>query len=175
MLPTILIVLLAPIVVVLLIAATRPNTFRVERRAHINAPPSAVFPLLDDFHRWVVWSPWERLDPALTRRHSGAASGVGAKYEWSGNKKVGHGRMEIIEAVPPSKVVVRLEFLQPWQATNTAEFTLVPAGGGTDITWAMTGASPFMFKVMGVFTSMDKLVGKDFEAGLANMKAAAEG
>lgn len=174
MLPTILIVLITPIVVILAIAATRPNTFRVERRTHIDAEPARVFALVDDFRRWPAWSPWEKLDPALTRTYSGASSGAGAKYAWAGNKKVGEGRMEILETTPPSRIVIRLEFLKPWQATNTTEFTFARSASGTDVNWAMVGTSPFMFKVMGIFMPMDKLVGKDFERGLASMKAAAE-
>lgn len=175
MLPTIAIILVTPILALLAFAATRPSTFRVERRRGIAASPDRIFSLIDDFHRWSVWSPWEKLDPGMTRTHSGPPSGKGARYEWTGNKKVGHGRMEILEATPSSKVVVRLEFLKPWQATNTAEFTLAPTADGTDVVWAMYGSSPFMLKVMGVFMPMDKLIGKDFEAGLAAMKAAAEG
>ena len=174
MLPTILMILVAPIVVLFIIAATRPGTFRVERQTHIAAPPEKVFPLLDDFHQWSVWSPWEKLDPQMTRTHSGAARGAGAKYAWVGNKKVGEGRMEILDATPSSKVTVRLEFLKPWQATNVAEFTLRPSSGGTGIVWAMHGPSPFMMRVMGIFMPMDTMVGRDFEKGLAAMKAAAE-
>jgi len=171
---TIVAVLTAPIVAVGVMAATRPNSFRVERRTRIDAPPERVFALLDDFHQWGQWSPWEKLDPTMTRTHGGPERGVGATYAWTGNKKVGQGRMEILEATSPSKVSVRLEFLAPWKATNTAEFLLTPAGSGTDVVWAMFGPSPFMMKVMGLFMPIDKMVGKDFEAGLANMKRAAE-
>ncbi len=174
MLPTILMVLLAPIVAILILAAMKPSSFRVERRTRINAPPEKVFGLLDDFHHWPEWSPWEKLDPTMTRAHSGAASGTGAAYAWEGNKRVGKGRMEILETVQPSKVVVKLDFLAPFEAHNTAEFTLAPSGGATDVTWAMYGPNLFMGKVMSVFMSMDKMIGKDFEAGLANMKKAAE-
>lgn len=174
MLTTVLVILVAPILVLLVFAATRPNVFRVERRAHIAATPDVVFSLLDDFHRWMLWSPWEKLDPALKRTYSGAPSGVGAKYEWRGNRKAGHGRMEIVEATRSSRVVVDLQFLEPWKARNTVEFTLTPHGNGTEIVWAMSGPSPFMLKLMGIFMPMDKMVGKDFEAGLASMKAAAE-
>ena len=112
-------------------AASRPDTFRMERSTHIQAPPEKVFPFLDDFHRWSLWSPWERLDPDLKRSFSGAPSGVGAVYEWTGNKKVGTGRMEMMES-HPSHVVVKLDFLKPFEAHNTAEFSLIPAAGGTE-------------------------------------------
>jgi uncharacterized protein YndB with AHSA1/START domain len=172
--PTILILLVAPIAAVAGLAALRPNTFRVERRARVNAAPERVYSFLTDFHQWPSWSPWEKLDPAMQRSHSGAERGRGAVYEWEGNKKVGKGRMEILEAVPASRVVIKLDFFVPWEAHNTTEFTLTPVAGGTDVTWAMHGASPFMMKVMGIFMPMDKMVGKDFEAGLANLKRAAE-
>jgi uncharacterized protein YndB with AHSA1/START domain len=152
-------------------AASRPSGFRVERSAHIDAPPDRVFAKMNDFREWPSWSPWEELDPAMSRMHSGASSGRGAVYEWSGNKKVGKGRMEIIESVPAKKVGIKLDFITPFEAHNTTEFTLTPSGGGTDVNWAMTGASNFMMKVFGVFVSMDKLVGKDFEKGLAKLKA----
>ena len=155
-------------------AASRPDQFRVERRTRINATPDRIFPLLNDFKRWSVWSPWEKLDPNLTRRHSGAESGPGAVYEWEGNKKVGKGRMEIRKAVPPSNVVITLDFIEPWAAHNTAEFTLTPSASATDVIWAMYGPNLFMTKLTSVFMSMDKMVGKDFERGLANLKQAAE-
>ncbi|MCC7010230.1 MAG: SRPBCC family protein [Acidobacteria bacterium] len=167
------IVLVAPIVVVAGIAALKPKTFRVERRARIDAAPERVFSFLNDFHQWPVWSPWEKLDPAMRRTHRGRERGAGAVYEWDGNKKAGRGRMEILEAVPPSRLVIGLHFLAPFEAHNTTEFVLTPAGSGTDVTWAMYGVSPFLMNVMTVFTSMDKLVGKDFEAGLANLERAA--
>jgi len=166
------------IVVVLLagllgFAATRPDTFRYQRTASINAPPQKILPLILDFHNWTYWSPWEKLDPALRRTYGGAASGKGAVYEWEGNKKAGQGRMEITEA-SPSKVLIKLDFLKPFEAHNTAEFNLEPRGDATTITWAMYGPNPFIAKVMCLFVNMDKMVGKDFEAGLANLKAAAE-
>ncbi len=170
---------LAILVVVLLaavlaFAATKPDTFHVERSTTIQAPPAEVFALIDDFHRWDAWSPWEKLDPAMQRTHSGAASGLGAEYAWEGNKDVGKGRMEITEAKPPEKVVIQLDFLEPFETHNVTEFTLAPQGGGTEVTWAMHGPSPYFAKVMSVFFSMDSMVGKDFETGLANLKAIAE-
>jgi uncharacterized protein YndB with AHSA1/START domain len=171
----ILLILLALVAGLVIYAATRPDEFKVERAAVIAAPPATVYALLEDFRRWTEWSPWEKMDPALSRDHGGAAKGVGAVYGWSGNKKVGQGRMEITEADPPSRLVIRLEFIAPWQAVNKTVFTLAPVPSGTGVTWTMTGKSPFVFKLLGLFCPMDKMVGRDFEAGLADMKAAAEG
>jgi len=155
-------------------AATKPDKFRVQRSATMNAPPEKIFPLINDFHNWGSWSPWEKLDLEMKKTHSGAASGKGAIYEWEGNKKVGQGRMEITEESPPSKVAIKLDFIKPFQANNKAEFALDRQGDSTNVTWTMDGSQPFMFKVMCVFMNMDKMIGNDFETGLANMKAAAE-
>lgn len=154
-------------------AATKPDTFTVSRSATINAPPEKIVPLLADFHRWPAWSPWEKLDPAMQRTHSGAPSGKGAAYAWSGNSKAGEGRMEIIDS-SNSRVTIKLDFVKPFASSNIAEFTLHPHGNATDVTWTMRGPSIFMTKVMTVFVSMDKMIGKDFEAGLTSIKAAAE-
>ena len=168
------------LVVVVLIAAllgytaTRPDTFRVERATVIKAPPAKVFALIDDFHQWAGWSPWEKLDPSMKRSHSGAASGKGAVYAWEGNGDVGAGRMEILETTAPSRVLIRLDFIKPFEARNTAEYTLRPEGEATRVTWAMYGPAPFVSKLMQVFVSMDAMIGKDFEQGLANLKALAE-
>lgn len=155
-------------------AATRPDTFRVERTVSIQAPPEKIFPLINDFHSWGSWSPYEKLDPTMKKTYSGAESGQGAVYEWAGNNKAGSGRMEIVETMPPSQVQIKLDFSKPFEAHNTTEFTLEPQGNATNVTWAMHGPSPFMTKVMSIFMSMDSLVGKDFETGLANLKALAE-
>jgi uncharacterized protein YndB with AHSA1/START domain len=155
-------------------AASRPDTFRIQRTGTIKAPPEKVFPHINDFHSWSSWSPWEKLDPALKRTYSGAPSGKGTVYEWEGNKQVGKGRMEITDAAPPSRIVIKLDFLKPFEAHNTAEFTLAGQGDGTNVTWAMHGRQPFMFKLMTLFCSLDKMVGKDFEAGLANLKSVVE-
>ena len=168
------IVIVALIAAVLGLAVTQPDTFRVERSATIKAPPEKVYRLLNDFHQWPQWSPWERMDPAMQRTHGGAQNGIGATYAWEGNKKVGKGRMEIVESVPPSKVTIKLDFLAPFEAHNTAEFLLTAQGDATTVTWAMTGPNMFLAKVMSVFASMDRMVGKDFESGLANLKAIAE-
>ncbi|MNX85021.1 Polyketide cyclase / dehydrase and lipid transport [compost metagenome] len=133
-----------------------------------------LYAQISDFHRWADWSPYEKLDPAMKKTYRGSASGVGAIYEWEGNDKVGQGSMEIVEAVPGSKVVTKLNFIKPFQANNVAEFTLEPKGDATHVTWAMRGSNPYMAKVMGIFFDMDKMIGKDFEAGLANLKALSE-
>ena len=169
-----LLVLIVLIAVLLGYAATRPDSFRVERATVIKAPPAKVFALIDDFHQWAGWSPWEKLDPAMKRTHSGAASGKGAVYAWQGNNDVGAGRMEILESAAPSRVLIRLDFSKPFEASNTAEYTLQPEGDATRVTWAMYGPAPFLSKLMQVFVSMDKMIGKDFEQGLANLKALAE-
>jgi uncharacterized protein YndB with AHSA1/START domain len=170
----IVVVLVVAVAGLLAVAATKPDTFRVQRSATIQAPPERIFPLINDFHSWGAWSPWEKLDPALRRTHSGAANGRGAVYEWEGNKKVGKGRMEITESSPPGKIAIKLDFLKPFEAHNTAEFTLEPQGNSTNVTWSMVGQLPYLFKVMTVFFSMDKMIGKDFETGLANMKSITE-
>ena len=159
---------------VLLYATTRPDSFRVTRTASILASPEKVFALVDDFHRWSDWSPWEKLDPAMKRTFGGPASGKGASYAWEGDGKVGAGRMEITAASPASAIAIQLDFTRPMVGHNIAEFAFVPSGSGTDVTWTMHGPSPFVAKVMGLFVSMDGLIGKDFEAGLANLKAVAE-
>lgn len=174
MLKKILLAVVVLIAALLVYAWMQPDSFRVERSARIKASPEKVFALVDDFNRWASWSPWEKMDPAMKRTHSGPTSGKGAAYEWDGNKEVGHGRMEITDATPPSKILIKLDFLQPFEAHNTAEFTIVPDGDATKVTWAMFGPNPFIAKVMQVFMSMDAMVGKDFEAGLANLKSVAE-
>jgi uncharacterized protein YndB with AHSA1/START domain len=175
MLSTLATVIVVIVVIVLALAAMKPATFRVTRRTHIAASTERVFSLVDDFHQWPAWSPWEKLDPNMTRRHSGAPRGTGAIYEWEGNKQVGQGRMEILDASAPAKVTIKLDFIKPFATSNVTEFTFAPVSGGTDVVWAMTGVAPFMFRVMSLFVSTDKMVGKDFEKGLAAMKAAAEG
>lgn len=162
------------IVVLLAYVATRPNAFRVQRSARINAAPEVIYPNIADFNRWAAWSPYEKLDPGMKKTLSGAASGKGAVYEWEGNAKAGKGRMEITDAAPPHKIVVKLDFEKPFAAHNTAAFTLEPSGGATDVTWAMYGPSPFVARLFGVFMNMDTMLGKDFEAGLASLKALAE-
>src|SRR5580692_2829613 len=168
-------VLLAIIIaIVLVIASTKPDTFRIQRAAVMNAPAETIFPLIADFHQWLDWSPWEGRDPALKRTYSGTERGKGAVYAWDGNKNVGSGRMEILEASTPSKIVIKLDFFTPFEGHNTAEFTMLPQGDATSVNWVMHGPAPFMSKLMQVFMNIDKMIGKDFEAGLANLKRLAE-
>jgi len=169
-----LIVVLLLIAIVLVVAAMRPDQFRIERSATIQAPPERIFPFIDDFHRWQAWSPYEKKDPAMQRSFEGPSSGVGAAYGWNGNKNIGSGRMEISQSTPSSRVCIALEFFTPFKASNTAEFVLVPQGDATRVTWTMQGRSPFMSKLMGVVFNFDKMVGKDFEEGLLNLRALAE-
>ena len=172
------VVLAIAIAVVLILAATKPDTFSVRRAATVKAPPEKIFSLINDFHQWGTWSPWENKDPAMKRSYSGAPSGKGAIYAWDGNKNVGSGRMEILDASQPSKIVIKLDFFKPFEAHNTAEFTMLPQGdasnAATDINWQMHGPAPFMSKVMQVFMNVDRMVGKDFEIGLANLKRLTE-
>ena len=166
-------VVVALIAIVLGLAAMKPDTFQVQRSASIEAPPEKVVGLISDFHRWASWSPWEKLDPAMNRTYSGPASGKGSVYEWEGNSKVGKGRMELLD-VTPEKVTIKLDFIRPFEGHNMAEFAVQPQGGASQVNWSMRGPMPFISKVMCVFVTMDKMVGGDFERGLANMKAAAE-
>ena len=167
-------ILAVAIAIILVLAATKPDTFRITRVAAIKAAPEKIFPLIDDFRQWGKWSPWEGRDPALKRTFSGAERGKGAVYAWDGNKNVGSGRMEILEASSPSKIVIKLDFLKPFEAHNVAEFTMLPQGGATNVIWVMHGPAPFMSKVMQVFMNMDRMIGKDFETGLANLKTITE-
>ncbi len=170
------VVLAIAIAIILILAATKPDTFSVQRAATVKAPPEKIFSLINDFHQWGSWSPWENKDPAMKRTYSGAQSGRGAVYAWDGNKNVGSGRMEILDASSPSKIVIKLDFFKPFEGHNTAEFTMLPQGDAatTNISWVMHGPAPFMHKVMQVFMNMDKMIGKDFEAGLANLKRLTE-
>jgi uncharacterized protein YndB with AHSA1/START domain len=168
------IVLAIAIAIVLILAATKPDTFQVQRAATIKAPPEKIYPLIYDFQQWKGWSPWENKDPAMKRSYSGAAAGEGSVYAWEGNKNVGSGRMEILEASAPSKIVIKLDFLAPFEAHNTAEFTMLPQGDATNLNWRMHGPATFISKLMHVFINIDSMVGKDFEAGLANLKRLTE-
>jgi uncharacterized protein YndB with AHSA1/START domain len=168
------IVVVAAIAAVLIIAATKPDTFRVQRSASIAAPADKIFPHLNDFQRWPAWSPYEKKDPAMKRTFSGAATGPGAIYEWDGDKNVGKGRIEITEVSPNARLALNLDMLKPFEAHNKAEFTLQPQGSATVVTWAMHGPAPYFSKILQVFCNMDRMVGGDFETGLANLKAIAE-
>ena len=174
MLKTIAIVVVVLIAGVLLFAATKPDTFRVERSASIKAPPEKIFAILNDFKQWGAWSPWEKKDPAMKRNFGATTSGKGATYGWEGNKDVGTGSMTITESTPFSKLAINLDFLKPFEAHNVAEFTLTAQGDTTLVTWAMHGPANYMTKIIHVFMNMDKMVGPDFEAGLANLKVVAE-
>ncbi len=150
-------------------------TFEVERRTTISASPEAIFRQLEDFHHWAAWSPWEDKDPNLQRTYAGSESGVGARYEWIGNRKAGEGRMVIAEVQSPSDLTITIEFFKPFKSEGTVRFVLDPEGDGTRVTWSMTGPKTFGTRVMGLFMSMDKAIGPDFEKGLARLKAVAEG
>ena len=173
------VVLAIAIAIVLILAAGKPAHFSVSRAISVDAPAERIFPVINDFHQWGSWSPWENKDPAMKRTYDGAASGKGAVYAWDGNSNVGSGRMEILETQIletslPSKILIKLDFFKPFEGHNTAEFTMLPQGDATHLVWVMRGPAPFMSKLMQVFMNIDKMVGKDFEAGLANLKAAAE-
>lgn len=174
MLKVILIVVLLLIAGVLVYAATKPDTFRVQRSASIQAPPEKIFPLINDYRNWAAWSPYEKKDPAMKRTFGAITAGKGATYAWEGNKEVGQGNMEIQESAPRSRVTIKLDFIKPFEAHNIVDFTLEPQGDMTRVTWAMQGPAPFLSKLMQVFFSMDSMVGRDFEAGLASLKAVAE-
>ena len=174
MLKKIALVIVALIGLVLILALTKPSAFSVERRITIKAPPEKVFALVNDFHHWPEWSPWEKLDPGMKRAHRGATSGVGAVYAWDGNDKVGAGRMEITAAQAPAKVNIKLDFIRPFEGNDITVFSLQPKDQETEFVWTMSGPMPFVSKLMSVFVSMDSMIGKDFETGLANLKALAE-
>ena len=165
---------MAVIAAILIFAATKPDIFRVQRAAGIKAPPEKIFAIINDFKRWDAWSPWEKKDPAMKRTFGATTDGKGAVYAWEGNKDVGQGRMEIADSVAPSKVTLKLDFMKPFEAHNIVEFTLEPKGDVTAVTWAMQGPTPYFAKIIHVFMDMDSMVGKDFETGLANLKAVAE-
>ncbi|TMJ14413.1 MAG: polyketide cyclase [Alphaproteobacteria bacterium] len=171
---TIAVVIAIAIAVVLILALSKPDIFRIQRVATIKAPAESIFALINDFHRWGSWSPWESKDPAMKRTFSGAESGKGAVYAWDGNKNVGSGRMEILDTSAPSKIVIKLDFFTPFEGHNTAEFTMLPQGDATNITWVMYGPASLMSKVMQVFINLDNMIGKDFETGLANLKRVTE-
>jgi uncharacterized protein YndB with AHSA1/START domain len=156
-------------------AATRPSAFLVERRVSIEAPPKKVFSLLSDFHAWGLWSPWERRDPAITRTYTGKDRGPGAVYEWAGHGKVGAVRLEILDAVPASRLVMRLDLKGPFVGTgNLAVYALERENGATTVTWTVYGRLPYPAKVLNLFRSVDRMIGDDFEAALANLKDVAE-
>lgn len=160
--------------ILLIVIATRPSTFHIERSTTMSAPPESAFAQVNDFRAWSAWSPWDKLDPGMKRTYEGAPSGAGARYGWTGNDKVGEGRMTIEKSERPSLISIKLEFIKPFASTNQTTFSFAPAGGGTKVTWAMDGHNDFMGKAFSLFMDMDKMVGADFERGLAAMKTAAE-
>jgi uncharacterized protein YndB with AHSA1/START domain len=165
---------LAIIAVILVMATMQPDSFAVTRSVTISAPPEKIVPLVADFRNWSRWSPWEKLDPNMQRTFGGAHSGKGAVYHWQGNNDVGSGRMEVTDLAAPDKVVIKLDFLKPFESHNVTEFTLQPQGPATTVAWNMSGPMPFVSKIISVFVSMDKIIGKDFEKGLSQLKAEAE-
>jgi carbon monoxide dehydrogenase subunit G len=170
-------VLVAVVVIVLVfvgVVAMRPSDFRVARSATMSAPPAAVFAQVNDFHNWEAWSPYAKRDPAMKKTYEGAAAGAGAVYTWSGNNEVGEGRTTITESRPNELVRIRLEFVRPFAGTNAGEFTFKPEGNGTVVTWSLAGKYNFLSKAVGLFINMDKMIGGDFETGLAQMKAVVE-
>ena len=166
--------LLIAIVVLLGVATTRPDSFHVERSSDIKASPQKIFESISDFHKWRSWSPWEDIDPAMKRSYSGPASGTGTAYMWEGNLKVGTGRMEIVDSAAPSQVVIRFDYLKPISMSSTVAFVLADTAGVTHVTWSLDGSNSFLMKVVSIFMDMDKIMGKDFEAGLAKLKAISE-
>jgi uncharacterized protein YndB with AHSA1/START domain len=162
---------------VLVIAATKPDTFSIRRTATIKAPAEKIFPLIDDLRAQSAWSPFEK-DSAMKKTHSGAPTGKGAVYEWDGNRQVGRGRIEIIDSKPPSRVVLKLHMFTPFETHNVVQFSLAPNGSATEVstnvTWAMEGPQPYMAKVFGTIVNCDRMVGGQFEEGLAKLKALVE-
>jgi hypothetical protein len=169
-----LLILLALVLGLVILALGKPNTFRIERSAEYTAAPEALYARIADFRQWEDWSPWAKLDPACKNTYSGSPSGLGAVFAWDGNKKVGVGRMEITACDPPQRVVIRLDFLRPFATTNTCEFRVESTGSGSRLTWAMSGENKFVSKLFCVFMDMDKMVGRDFEKGLASLRELVE-
>jgi uncharacterized protein YndB with AHSA1/START domain len=162
------------VAVVLIIAATKPDTFEVRRSATIKAPPDRIFPLINDYRQWAAWSPYENKDPQMKRTFGPVTSGKGATYAWDGDSNVGVGNMVIADAAAPSKITIKLNMLKPIEAHNDVAFTLVPQGDATTVTWTMQGPVPYFAKIIHVFFNVDKMVGGDFEVGLANLRTLAE-
>jgi hypothetical protein len=174
MLKTIGLIVVLAVAAIFLLALSKPSSYRIERSTTIAAPPEKIAALVDDFHHWNEWSPWAHLDPIMKTTYSGPPSGVGSVYVWEGNSKVGKGRMEIL-AIEPTKTTIKLDFLKPFENHNTSDFVFEPQGSTTRVNWIMNGPLRFFpGKVMSVFTSMDSVIGPDFDKGLANLKAAAE-
>lgn len=174
MLKKVLIGLIGVVVVFLGVTSMQPSEFQVTRSSTINAAPAKVFNLVNDFHQWSTWSPWDKMDPTMKKTYEGPATGAGATYAWVGNGQVGEGKMTITKSETPALVEIQLEFLKPMKATNFTRFTFKPEGQGTLVTWTMTGHNNLIAKAFHMIMNVDKMVGGDFERGLAQMKAAAE-
>ena len=162
------------ILAVFAFAASKPNTFRVQRSLTINAPPEKIFALINDFHRWRNWAPQDKEDPTMTRTYSGTSAGAGAVSEWDSRGSAGKGRMSIAESAPPTRISIQVDFMKPFEAHNSNEFTLEPAEASTNVTWSMQGTNLYFMKVVSIFVNMDRMAGKHFEAGLNNLKTLAE-
>jgi hypothetical protein len=174
MLNIILIAIAVVVVLFVLIVALRPSQFRVSRSARMSAPPDWIFPHVNELHKWEAWNPWGKLDPDTKLVYDGPPAGVGATYSWAGNNQVGEGRNTIVNSKPNERVLLRLDFAKPMKATNMAEFTFVPDGSQTVVTWTMTGKNNFVGKAFGLFINCDKMCGGQFEKGLAAMKSLVE-
>lgn len=174
MLKKILMGVFAVVVAFLLYAASRPGQFSYSRSAKINAPAAIVYAQIVDFHKWEAWSPWAKMDPDVKNTFSGPASGVGASHHWAGNDKVGEGRMTITDAKPSESIKIKLDFIKPFEANNTTEFTFKPIGADTNVVWVMSGENNFFSKIAGIFMDMDKMIGSDFERGLASLNVVAQ-
>jgi Polyketide cyclase / dehydrase and lipid transport len=172
--PYVLALVVAAIGSLLAVASRKPETFSVTRSAVINAPADRIFGLINDFHHWASWSPFEKLDPAMNKTFAGPASGPGASYSWTGNKKAGAGSMTISGSTPSSTVNIAMAFLKPFKSESNVQFLITPSGAAHEVTWTMSGKNQLASKVMSVFMSMDKLIGKDFAEGLSNLKRVAE-
>jgi uncharacterized protein YndB with AHSA1/START domain len=173
MLKTLLLIVAAAIAALLIYAATKPDSFRLQRSTTIAAPPEKVFALINDLRQFNTWNPFAKMDPKQVITYDAVTAGVGGAYNWQGEKS-GAGRMQIVESVPAQRVSAKLDFTNPFDAHNVVDFTVQPQGNGSTVTWAMHGPMPYLNRVMTIFFDMDKTVGKDFEAGLANLKALAE-
>ena len=174
MIMLIVILLIAALLTFLFVVVSKPNNFRLQRSVTIKAPAAVIYGHIEDFRQWKNWSPWEQLDPTMTRTYSGETSGIGSVYDWQSKGKAGEGRMTIREAATAHRLLINLDFIKPFPATNSAEFLLQPSGDSTVVSWAMFGPSPFMSKLMGTLMNMDDLIGKDFERGLENLKRLSE-
>ena len=164
----------AVVVVLVIVIAVQPSQFHVARTVSVAAPAPVVFAQVNDFHKWSAWSPWARMDPAMKQAYKGAPSGAGAVYTWAGNHDVGEGRMTITESRPSDLIRIKLEFFKPFAGVSTAEFTFKPEGQQTLVAWSMTGRTTFVTKAVHLFLSVDKMIGDNFESGLARIKSLAE-